>query len=93
MLLAVFTMSAPVAKANRPKARQSISHLPASDTQISDKENMTVDTSTIQNRKVASSRNDNKKSRSKSFGPGGLEALREGSGNSAKVTSGHASDN
>ncbi|KAL9621140.1 MAG: hypothetical protein Q9160_004391 [Pyrenula sp. 1 TL-2023] len=77
-------MSAPATKASRPKARQSISHLPASDTQMSDKENMTVDTSTIQDRKVSLSRNKQKKSRSKSFGPGGLEALKEGSGNSAK---------
>lgn len=78
-------MSDPNAKANRPKARQSISHLPSSDAITSDKENVTVDTTTLQNRKAASSRSDKKKSRSKSMGPGGLEALKESTGNSAKV--------
>lgn len=77
-------MSNSDAKVSRPRARQSISYLPSADAIIDDKENATVDTSALQSQKKAS-RPVKKKSRSKSLGPGGLEALKESDGNAFRV--------
>ena len=71
-------------KANRPKSRQSLVH-PAATTSASngDKENFTADVAVLQRAQDAF--NQKKKLRGKSLGPGGLEALRESSGNALKV--------
>ena len=65
------------------QARKSISHLPSSDNG-GDKENATVDSGafsalTTKGRQAA------KKFRSKSLGPGELDALKEGTGNKGNV--------
>ena len=65
------------------QARKSMSHLPSPDI-TGDKENATLDTGelsalTIKSKQTA------KKSRSKSLGPGGIDALKEGTGNNGKV--------
>jgi len=72
-----------VAGSKRPRSRQSIAHVPISE--HFDKENMTADVSSMQWIKSLAPPADKKKSRSKSLGPGGLEALKEDSGNSRKV--------
>ncbi|KAL9110516.1 MAG: hypothetical protein Q9227_004874 [Pyrenula ochraceoflavens] len=77
-------MSASASKANRPKARQSIAHFPASNASSSDKENATTDITGLEKSRTLVSKSEKKKSRSKSLGPGGLEALKESSGNSSK---------
>ena len=59
--------------------RKSIAHMPSADAGR-DKENFTVDTATIHSLSVRSEQG-GKKSRSKSLGPGGLDALREDAGN------------
>lgn len=69
----------------RPKSRQSIAHLSPSKDHEYDKENATADLGSIRKRKLAVSNADRKKSRSKSLGPGGLEALKESAGNTTKV--------
>ena len=78
-------MSAPGTKANRPKSRQSIAHFPPSTVLSSDKENATADIVNLQTSVALNAGKEKKKSRSKSLGPGGLEALKESSGNSSKV--------
>jgi len=71
-------------KANiRPRSRKSIAHTPTADA-LGDKENLTVDVAgltglTAKNTSVV------KKSRSKSIGPGGLDALHSDGGNRQKV--------
>lgn len=67
-----------------PRARKSIAHLPSPDVNT-EKENLTVDsaaviTSVAQGKPVA------KKLRSKSIGPGGLDALKEDAGNRRLVS-------
>lgn len=54
---------------------------------LMDKENMTVDTSAITAKATSKLQ---KRSRSKSLGPGGIEALKEDAGNRRKVGGCHA---
>ena len=66
--------------ATRPKSRKSLAHIPSS--QEMDQENMTADIGALAGPKKVS-----KKSRSKSIGPGGLDALKHTTGNRRKVWS------
>ena len=66
-------------------ARKSIAYLPPSDA-AGDKENATVD-STSFNSMSSKTKSAAKKSRSKSLGPGGIDALKETTGNQAIVSS------
>ncbi|KAL8714593.1 MAG: hypothetical protein Q9220_001541 [cf. Caloplaca sp. 1 TL-2023] len=68
-------MGSPVEKASRPLSRKSIAHMPSLEGMS--KENVTLDSAGLAQAVKAIG----KKSRSKSLGPGGLEALREGTGN------------
>ena len=68
-------------KTTRPKSRQSLAY-PALAGNVFDKDNNTADVGLIQRQGAALSM---KKSRGKSLGPGGLEALKEASGNAIKV--------
>ena len=61
--------------APRPKARQSLAHVPA---------NATTDIAALQRAQDGQAAA-KKKSRGKSLGPGGLEALTETSGNAMRV--------
>ncbi|EXJ78675.1 hypothetical protein A1O1_09077 [Capronia coronata CBS 617.96] len=71
-------------KAPRPKARQSIAHVPSSKISAL-KDNITTDIAALQaQNNVAQVMK--KKSRGKSLGPGGLEALTESTGNTTKTT-------
>ncbi|KKY25182.1 putative chromosome segregation protein [Phaeomoniella chlamydospora] len=72
-------------KTGRPKSRQSIAFAPTGDCLTNDKENGTVDISALQRKKDVSAHGQKKKSRSKSLGPGGLEALKENTGNAVKT--------
>ena len=65
--------------ATRPKSRKTLAHIPSS--QEMDQENMTVDIGALVGAKKAAS----KKLRSKSIGPGGLDALKDTTGNRRKV--------
>ena len=67
--------------ATRPKSRKSLAHIPSS--QEMDQENMTTGIGALAGTKKAAS----KKSRSKSVGPGGLDALKDTTGNRRKVRS------
>ncbi|KAL8883778.1 MAG: hypothetical protein Q9215_008023, partial [Flavoplaca cf. flavocitrina] len=69
------TMENPTVKTQRPRSRKSIAHMPSPD--AVNKENSTVDSTTLAEAPKASL----KKSRSKSIGPGGLDALKETTGN------------
>ena len=69
-------------KATRSKSRQSIAHLPSAKAS-SFKDNVTTDVAALQAQHSAAQMG--KKSRGKSLGPGGLEALKESDGNSIKV--------
>ena len=71
-------------KASRPKSRQSLAH-PTATTGASkgDKENFTADVAVLQ--RAYDALNQKKKLRGKSLGPGGLDALKETSGNAVKV--------
>lgn len=60
-------------------ARKSIAHIPSTEVG-GDKENLTVDTAAIVSSDAQGKQN-GKKSRSKSIGPGGLDALKEDTGN------------
>ena len=73
-------------KSRRPKSRQSIATVPSADRLNNDKENGTVDISALHRKAEASAQSHKKKSRSKSLGPGGLEALTENAGNVVKVS-------
>lgn len=73
--------------ATRPRARRSIAHVPRSKMSSGlDKENATTDIGAVPpfqtNTKAATK---DKKSRSKSLGPGGLDALQKTNGNRRKV--------
>ena len=70
---------------NRPKSRQSIAPVASLKDPEYDKENATSDVGSMQSRKLTISENEKKKLRSKSLGPGGLEALKESAGNTTKV--------
>ncbi|KAL8698003.1 MAG: hypothetical protein Q9224_002054, partial [Gallowayella concinna] len=72
---AMTTMESPKAKIQRPRSRKSIAHMPSPDTV--NKENVTS---------VTTSNAGHKKSRSKSLGPGGLDPLKEGTGNRREIT-------
>ncbi|KAG0645464.1 NMS complex subunit spc7 [Hyphodiscus hymeniophilus] len=63
--------------ATRPKSRKSLAHIPSS--QDMDQENMTADYGALAGAKKLP-----KKSRSKSIGPGGLDALKDAAGNRRK---------
>ena len=67
------------------QARKSIAHLPSPDLG-GDKENATVDLSTLSSLTTKGKQNA-KKSRSKSVGPGGLDALKASAGNRGGVCS------
>lgn len=67
------------------QARKSIGHLPSMDTSV-DKENATVDSSSFATM-AAATKQTGKKTRSKSLGPGGIDALKEGTGNKSRVSS------
>jgi kinetochore protein Spc7/SPC105 len=71
-------------KPSRPKSRQSIAHIPST-VAPNEKENVTADVSSMQRSKISAPQVEKKKSRSKSLGPGGLEALKESAGNAVKV--------
>ena len=65
------------------QARKSIAHLPSSDVG-GNKENATLDASALTSM-TSTGKQAAKKSRSKSIGPGGLDALKEGRGNKGGV--------
>lgn len=67
------------------QARKSIAHTPSTNS-IGNKENATVDAGAIASFS-APGKQAAKKVRSKSIGPGGLDALQEGSGNTQEVGS------
>ena len=67
------------------QARKSIAHTPSTDI-TANKENTTVDVGGIASLS-AQGKQGAKKNRSKSIGPGGLDALKEGSGNKQEVGS------
>ena len=72
-----------------PPSQEPIAHMPLPDivSDMAGKENLTVDFSTMTNLKNKSKgKASSKKSRSKSIGPGGLDALKEDPGNRRKVT-------
>ena len=69
--------------ATRPKSRKSLAHIPSSGM---DQENMTADIGALVGGKNAVPiEKPLKKSRSKSIGPGGLDALKDTAGNRRKV--------
>lgn len=69
--------------ATRPKSRKSLAHIPSS---VMDQENMTADLGALgAGKKAVPIEKLAKKSRSKSIGPGGLDALKDTSGNRRKV--------
>lgn len=65
------------------QARKSIAHMPSSDVG-GNKENATLDAAALTSM-TATGKQAAKKSRSKSIGPGGLDALKEGTGNKGGV--------
>lgn len=77
------TLNSPRQAATRPRSRKSITHIPSTDA-TSDKENLTVDTAGLASVPTQSTSRV-KKSRSKSIGPGGLDALYSDAGNRRKV--------
>lgn len=69
--------------ATRPRSRKSLAHIPSS---IADQENVTADIGSLAGgKKPVPIEKASKKSRSKSIGPGGLDALKDTSGNRRKV--------
>ncbi|KAG4434796.1 hypothetical protein IFR05_009731 [Cadophora sp. M221] len=68
--------------ATRPKSRKSLAHIPSS--QSMDQENMTADIGALAGKKAAPIEKPSRKSRSKSIGPGGLDALKDTTGNRRK---------
>ena len=77
------TTQSPKAAQTRPDARKSIAHLPSPDINI-EKENMTLGNIATMS-SMMETKAEPKKKRSKSIGPGGLDALKEDSGNRRKV--------
>lgn len=71
--------------ATRPRSRKSLGHVPSSQTM--DQENMTADMGSLATGKRAPIEKPSRKSRSKSIGPGGLDALKDTNGNRRKVWS------
>ena len=69
----------------RPRSRMSVAHIPTADA-LGDKENLTVDAAEVIGW-TAKATTVMKKSRSKSIGPGGLDALLSDAGNRQKVGS------
>ena len=65
------------------QARKSLAHVQSTDIGR-DKENLTVDSAALSSM-TAQGKQTTKKSRSKSIGPGGLDALKEGTGNKQEV--------
>ena len=65
------------------QARKSLAHVPSIDVS-GDKENLGVDSAALSSLTVQGKQT-TKKSRSKSLGPGGLDALRESTGNKQEV--------
>ena len=65
------------------QARKSLAHVPSTDVS-GDKENLMVDSAALSSLTVQG-KQATKKSRSKSLGPGGLDALRESTGNKQEV--------
>jgi kinetochore protein Spc7/SPC105 len=74
-------------RSRRPKSRQSIAHVPSART-AAHKDNATTDIAALQ-AEHSQAQAARKKSRGKSIGPGGLEALNETTGNIAKVNTLH----
>ena len=72
-------VSSPTKAPRARQTRKSIAHFPSTDL-VWDKENATMDSAALSSL-TAQSKEKIKKSRSKSIGPGGLDALKEGSGN------------
>ncbi|KFY15275.1 hypothetical protein V492_02115 [Pseudogymnoascus sp. VKM F-4246] len=74
--------------AARPRSRKSLAHVPSASTTM-DKENMTADIGAMvgNNKRAPVAGKAAKKSRSKSIGPGGLDALMNSSGNRRKSIS------
>ena len=72
--------------ATRPKSRKSMAHQSSAD--MIDKENITADIGAlgVTHKKAALGERPSKKSRSKSIGPGGLDALKDTTGNRRKVS-------
>lgn len=70
------------------QARKSLAHVPSAEIS-GDKENLTVDSAALTSL-TAQGKQASKKSRSKSIGPGGLDALLEGTGNEQEVWSSNA---
>ncbi|KAG4412265.1 hypothetical protein IFR04_014591 [Cadophora malorum] len=68
--------------ATRPKSRKSLAHIPSS--QSMDQENMTADIGALTGKKAVPIEKPSRKSRSKSIGPGGLDALKDTTGNRRK---------
>lgn len=66
------------------QARKSLAHLPSMDPS-ENQENATIDAASF-SAIAAKTRQNAKKSRSKSLGPGGLDALKEGTGNRGRVS-------
>ncbi|EPS30251.1 hypothetical protein PDE_05202 [Penicillium oxalicum 114-2] len=74
------------AAVTRPRSRRSLAHVPRSRmTSTLDKENATTDIATSSGTNARASSKE-KKSRSKSLGPGGLDALQHSNGNRRKST-------
>lgn len=71
--------------AKRPKSRQSIAYLPSKDRADDLKENITDNVSSSQRTRSTGPQVEKKKTRGKSLGPGGLEALKETNGNATQV--------
>ena len=77
------TKASPSATRNKPRIRKSIAHLPSPDFNNA-KENITVDVIGLPG-SIAPEKPDVKRLRSKSIGPGGIDALKEDAGNRRKV--------
>ena len=72
-------------KASRPRhARKSLAHVPSTDVG-GDKENLTVDSAALGSLSAQEKQAAKKKIRSRSIGPGGLDALKEDAGNRREV--------
>lgn len=92
---AMQTLQSPKKGRAGPRARKSIAHMPTQGVN-GDKENITVDiaaaTVAVSN-SIAQEKPLAKKPRSKSIGPGGLDALKEDTGNRRQVLDHHSYPN
>lgn len=86
LTMASASPKAAVPTTKRPRARKSIAHMPSPDKML-DQENTDRDPLSLSSHDPPSQRPGSlsRKMRSKSFGPGGLEALKETTGNRRKV--------